>query len=348
MQPTAKDSISPLIIDTAKQMLVKDYGELRAEAKSLLEELRVLREMREKKGLPVEDARAIDELRLLADGRVGTVIRSPPPTSARILAQAMERRPDHALDIAVDDFAAVARWLGKSENHAVDQDEDAIREALSKRAQALAATLPKNLAYQAPMALMHAEHEVLQRSYVCKDTMYGDAVADIPRAQFWVSEDSYPWDMSELVAALKSNSGVMRNPLSRMMFTENDVRAIVRHPLGRELIALRVEQRELTKGVRTTTVERLSSLSAVLLADMTTDQTSSREAVDAFLAYVATLPEAEQKAINGLRVPAVDSHTLQPFDATIGEAVRDAQGNRTCFHKTGDLLRQAASHLRQS
>lgn len=64
------------------------------------------------------------------------------------------------------------------------------------------------------------------------------------------------------------------------------------------------------------------------------------------MAYMATLPMAEQTALDKLRVPATDSHTGQKFDTSIGESVRDAQGNRICFHKTGDLLRQAVVHLR--
>ena len=59
------------------------------------------------------------------------------------------------------------------------------------------------------------------------------------------------------------------------------------------------------------------------------------------------MPELEQKAIEGLKCPAKDSHTGQAYDSSIGEAVRDAKGNRVCFHKTGDLISQAAAHLRQ-
>ena len=36
---------------------------------------------------------------------------------------------------------------------------------------------------------MHAEHELLQRTYVNRETMYGDDVSDILRENFFVSED---------------------------------------------------------------------------------------------------------------------------------------------------------------
>jgi hypothetical protein len=60
------------------------------------------------------------------------------------------------------------------------------------------------------------------------------------------------------------------------------------------------------------------------------------------------VPELEQKAIEGLKCPARDSHTGQTYDWSIGEAVRDAKGNLVCFHKTGDFIKQVAVHLRKN
>ena len=68
---------------------------------------------------------------------------------------------------------------------------------------------------------------------------------------------------------------------------------------------------------------------------------------DEFFPYLATLPKAEQDALDRLRVPAKDSHTGQAFDCTIGDAVRDAKANKICIHKSGDLLKQAAVYLHQ-
>jgi hypothetical protein len=66
------------------------------------------------------------------------------------------------------------------------------------------------------------------------------------------------------------------------------------------------------------------------------------------LAYVATLPQEEQDAINNLRVPAKDSRTGQEFDCSIGDSVRDGLSNKICMHKMGDLLQQAAGYLRKA
>lgn len=326
-----------------ERQLADGYETIRSRAEMLLRETRLLLELQQQENVPIPAESHIQELKALSEGRISTVVSVRPPRSARAVARAMEADRDSSLAIVVDDLAGVVRWLRST----TDQDKDSMRETLTKRVRALNAALPDDDLQRYPsMALMHVEHEELARTYVNDETMYGDKIEDIPRANFWASEDGYAWDMSELAAALASNSGVMRNPLSRQLFSQDDVRAIVQHPLGNRLAPLQMEQSELSQGIRPATMDKLDELAAVLLADMTDDQVTSRHAIDDFLTHVATLPEAEQKAIDKLRVPATDSHTGQAFDCTIGEAVRDAQANKICLHKTGDLIGQAARYLR--
>jgi hypothetical protein len=346
---TTYKPILPLHIDdsqSASQEFAKDYGALRERAKKLQNELRLV------SNLPLQHENALifekltHDINALADGHIRLAVRVRQPGSVKLVARKMEGKPHQALEIAISDLTDMANWLRLADSQQPTLDNDAVREALAKRVRALIAALPAELQDHASSALMHVEHEILRREYVCKETMIGgDPIADIPRANFWVSEDGYAWDMEELAQAIKSNDGVMRNPLSKQMFTPNDVRAIIKHPLGKGLAALQIEQSKLSKGVRPATVKRLAELAKVLGADMSDDQMASRHAIDDFLAYVATLPDTEQKSIDKLRVPAKDSHTGLPFDSTIGEAVRDAKGNRVCIHKTAEFIGQAARHL---
>ena len=138
----------------------------------------------------------------------------------------------------------------------------------------------------------------------------------------------------------------MRNPLSKEMFTVADIKEILQHPQGKSLGTLQDKQFKLKRGVRSTTQVKLANLAKILVDDMSENQIPSRRAVDMFAGYVATLPDAEQRAIDELKVPAKDSHTNTEFDSTIGDAIRDAKMNRLCFHKAGDFLRQAAEYLR--
>jgi hypothetical protein len=324
--------------------LAEAYKAIRGRAGILLREAHLMSDLQ---GKPLPDNHAtVRDLKRLADGRISSVVLKAPPSSVRALAKAMEADRSRALDVLLEDLSYVIFWLRSSSSTVVDNDS--VRETLAKRIRTLGAALPDDLHNLPQSALMHIEHEELGRTYANSETMYGDDVSEITRANFWASEDGYAWDMEELAAALTCNSGVMRNPLSRQMFTPGDVRAIIAHPLGSRLAAMQVAQDKLSKGVRPATIDQLDQLSAALLADQSDDQLSSRYAIDAFLRYNATLPQAEQRAIDELRVPAVDSHTGTQFDCTIGEAVRDAQANRICLHKTGDLIRQAANYLRHN
>lgn len=332
-----------------EKKLVDGYQTLAIRAKVLLQEARLVQGL-----LPcgniesLLDAQIIPDLKALVDGRLYAVVSAEIPQGVRAVARTMDAERDRALEIAVADLVTMAQWIRSTEDICSGASIESIRDRLSKRAKALAAALPEDMEQHASIAFMHVEHEKLDRKYVNNETMTGgDPVASIPRSNFWATEDGYAWDMEELANAVAANNGVMRNPLSRQMFTPNDVHAIVQHPLGRRLAAMHVEQGKLAKGVRKATIDQLERLSAVLLADMSTDQRPSRQALDDFQAYMATLPQAEQKALDELRVPAVDSHTGQPFDCTIGESVRDLQANKICLHKSGDLIGQAAKHLRQ-
>ncbi|RMZ67214.1 hypothetical protein GMOD_00001104 [Pyrenophora seminiperda CCB06] len=261
------------------------------------------------------------------------------------LAQRIHENPKDGTQIAIEYLEDIVTW----ERHGVGSsiNPDTIRDALVSWLNEVKLMLPQELFVHCEIAFMHVEHENLERNYVNDETMLGDKVKDIPRTDFYVTEDNYAWSMDELVQALKANSGVFRNPLSRDMFTPKDVEGILMHPVGCSLAALRVEQTELFIGVRVETMEKMENLAAVLLADQSSDTMASRTAVDEFLLYVATLPNLEQKSIEDLKCPAKDSHTGQPYDWSIGEAVRDAKSNRVCFHKTGDFIKQASKYLRK-
>ena len=294
------------------------------------------------------------DIATLAQGKVSHVVRTEPLTSVKDVAKAMttesEKGDRSGFDIVYEDLEGVVKKLSRESGEPttlLDDDYDTLRDALIKRASSLKALVPEGLKMLADRALMHAEHELLHRSYVNTETMFGDAVSDIRRENFWASEDGYAWDMDELAQAITSNGGVMRNPLSKVMFTPADVRDIVHHPRGKCLAALQIDQSKLKRGLRPTTIDELAKLAKVLLEDMTADQVPSRHAIDEFAAYLATLPRTEQRAIDSLKVPARDSHTGNGYDWTIGEAVRDAQGNRVCTHKAGDFLHQAANYLKK-
>ncbi|KAH5316428.1 hypothetical protein HBI11_070160 [Parastagonospora nodorum] len=334
-------------LDATRQDLTQGYTALRAKARSILADLLHLQNLQRKAGLP--PSKNVAKVQAIAEGGgVSQSITTNSPGSARSVARRMRDRPEEAASIAISDLEDTVKWIRVPHGKPSGADDDAVRDVLVKRTEAVQSTLPDNLKIHCEHALMHVEHELLTRNYANTETMLGDEIKDIPRANFYVTEDNYAWCMDELVQAITANNGVLRNPLSREMFTPKDIKGILLHPIGKPLAALGVAQHEMSKGIRSDTIVHMEKLSNVLLTDQSADTLPSRKAVDEFLAYVATLPELEQKAIEQLKCPARDSHTGQAYDFSIGEAVLDAKGNRVCFHKTGDFIKQAASYLRQN
>jgi hypothetical protein len=348
-------------LEPARRDLTQGYQVLRAKARFVIADLLNLQALQRKAGLP-QSANTKRVQAIAGGGTNPTFVTSGPPGSARSVARSIKDSSSEATPLAITDLEGIIIWMRSQSS---GTDDDAVRDVLVKRVDAVQSALPDDLKVHCELALMHVEHEYLKRNYVNTETMLGDEVKDIPRAKFYVTEDNYAWDMEELVQAIRVGKGIMRNPLSKEMFTPKDIRGILVHPLGKSMAALAVEQHELSKGVRTATIVEMEKLAHVLLEDQSSDTLPSRKAVDEFLAYIATrkllwalliglakltkaVPVFEQKAIEHLKCPARDSHTGQAYDFTISEAVLDAKGNRVCFHKTGDFIKQAAAHLKQS
>jgi hypothetical protein len=270
-------------LDAARQDLVTGYQNLRVRASSILTDLLHLQALQKKAN--ILPSRNTVKIQRIVGGQANTSIQlSSPQTTAR----SMRDSPNDALRIAIADMEDAIRWHKKLLGHTTDADTDKVRDAIVKRKTALEVTLPDDLKVHCEVALMHMEHELLGRNYVNTETMYGDEVKDIPRSNFYVTEDNYAWDMEELVAAIEAGSGVLRNPLSKQMFTPKDVKGIYMHPLAKPLAALAIEQKEMSKGVRPETITRMEKLSVILLEDQSADTLPSRHAVDEFLGYVAT------------------------------------------------------------
>ena len=229
---------------------------------------------------------------------------------------------------------------------------DVVRERLRCRQELLDAMLPPGdgLEDLGRTAMMRVEHQLLDfgKTYANDKTMLLDDVSAIQPANLLVTSDNYAWDMAELADALAVNSAVMRNPLTKDMFAEEDVRQILNHPLGQRLRPMAVEQGQLKRGVRADTIDHMDKLSRVMLEDQSAHATPTIAAIDIFMAYYHTLPEEEKRTLKSLKVPATDSHTGQAYDSAILEAIQDAKANRVCYHKIGDFLKQAAKNLKEN
>jgi hypothetical protein len=327
---------------SVEQAFREGYLGLSCQAELLELELKALQRVGQ-----VDDGRVFEDLRGLLEGRMTTVVSKSPPRPVRQLLRELNGDRQRCEELIIEDFDEVMRWV-LAENPSADADE--LRNRLMQRQMILEAALPPELEDMARVAMSHIERELINvgRRYANTETMMMDPISEIPRANFLVTEDNFAWDMEELANALEANNGVMRNPISKQMFSPDDVRKILGHQLGQRLRPLSLEQSQLKHGVRAATIDRLASLAEIMLEDQSATAGPSLHALDEFLVYSAALPAEEQKTLELLKVPATDGHTGQAYDYTISDSVRDAKANRTCFHKTGDFLSQAATYLRDS
>jgi hypothetical protein len=343
------------VVETEK-LLEDGYGSLKLEAEILSFELASPHFQTFSK----DQDKIRSNLQAISQGKVSSAASFLQPASVQEIAREVLATPGEAADLISGDVETLISWVT---SQADEVDTDKIRKRLEKRRALLEAALPESMQQNIAEAYRHAEREHLSKKYENAETMLGDRIEDIPKANFFVSEDNYAFDMEELAQAIEARNGVMRNPLSLQLFSESDIKTILGHPIGKRLKALEEEQHRQKKGVRLDTITKLEDLSKTMLADQSMDGGPSRKCIGEFLAFVATLPSREQTTINQLKIPGVDKNTGQAFDYSIGESVADAKGGVTCYHKVrmpsskrrvrrglteqvGDFLSQAARFLR--
>lgn len=273
-------------LHAARKDLKDGYTALLSKATNHLVNIKRLGNLMKKNGMP--ETKKSERMEALLEGRRVETIQKNAPSSLKSVARAILSDPDKAIDLVIADLEDTMHWVHKPNGVSSGTNDDQIRDILVKRVQTLKTSLPEKLEMHCEIGLMHVVRENLSKTYANEETMYGDDVKDIPRKDFYVTEDNYAWDVTELAQAIRSNNGVMRNPLTKDMFTQKDIRGILMHPQGKTLAALQVQQHEMAKGVRLATIDEMEKLAGVLLGDDSQDQLPSRLAVDQFLAYTAT------------------------------------------------------------
>jgi hypothetical protein len=132
----------------------------------------------------------------MADGdNDATCIGMRPPGSARSVARNVRNNSEEATNLVILDLEDMIRWIRAPYGTPSGASIDSIRDALVTRRRAIESVLPDELKIHCEHGFMHVEHEHLERNYVNDETMYGDEVKDIPREDFYVTEDNYAWSM---------------------------------------------------------------------------------------------------------------------------------------------------------
>ena len=181
-------------LDDSQRELVTGYRNIRAKATHVLGNLLRLQALQKMAGLP--PSKNIAKVHIMVDGDNSVTYRGMrPPGSARSVARNVRNKPKEATDLVIIDLEDMIRWVRAPYGTPSGASIDSIRDALVTRRSAIESVLPDELKFHCELGFMHVEHEHLERNYINDETMLGDEIKDIPRADFYVTEDNYAWSM---------------------------------------------------------------------------------------------------------------------------------------------------------
>jgi hypothetical protein len=181
-------------LDESQRDLVSGYRNIRAKATHVFANLLRLQALQQKAGLP--QSKNLARVHTMVDGdNSATYIGMRPPGSARSVARNVRDNSKEAMNLIIADLEDMIRWIRAPHGTPSGASIDSVRNALVTRRRAIESVLPDELKVHCELGFMHVEHEHLERNYVNDETMYGDEVKDIPREDFYVTEDNYAWSM---------------------------------------------------------------------------------------------------------------------------------------------------------
>ncbi|KAH8676464.1 hypothetical protein BGZ60DRAFT_556046 [Tricladium varicosporioides] len=318
------------------------YEKLRARARNLLHRTNLVPDLHMQQSGTTLPKNHKEVLEALADGRVSSAVSVVPSKSARHTARVMEDQPERALDILMADLVTLVGWL-RTQAPQVASSDKFVRDAVTKRIYVFNAVLPDELQKLTPTALMHLEHEEFGKSYVNKQTMLKLPIAQIPRENFWETEDGFAWKMDELEQALIANNGEMRNPINHRMFSNRDVQAISSHPMTKRLNVshqTRPDMRTPSSGSMEETINKLEKLANTMILDISPDRLPTWKGLEELLAYLSRLQKPELNATAELQIPGTEYTLVQLVEAALA--------HKFSLFRTGDLIEEAAEILRQT
>jgi hypothetical protein len=188
------ESISEL--DDSQRDLVTGYRNIRAKATHVFTNLLRLQALQKKAGLP--QSKNLAKVYNMADGDHSAAYSDfRPPVSARSVARSIrDNPPKEAMALVIKDLEDMIRWVRAPYGTPSGAGVDSVRDALVARRNTIESALPEVLKLHCELGFMHVEHEHLERNYVNDETMLGDEIKDIPREDFYVTEDNYAWSMA--------------------------------------------------------------------------------------------------------------------------------------------------------
>jgi hypothetical protein len=152
--------------------------------------------------------------------------------------------------------------------------------------------------------------------------------------------DTYFWDIEELVQMIQSKHGLFINGYNHLPFSPADTSKILAHPMAVPLKAMEAENTALRKHIPASVLTHLNSVGWICKNDNSEEMERANNAVAELRTWLEKLDKRTRDALEHVPFSARDSHTHQPMRNTITHAVELVSSGGECIHRFGDFLSQ--------
>jgi hypothetical protein len=152
--------------------------------------------------------------------------------------------------------------------------------------------------------------------------------------------DTYFWDIEEVVHMVKSKHGLFINGFTHLPFAAADVRKILAHPKAEPLRAMERTNAELRIRIPQSVITHLNLVGHVCRSDQTEDFHQALPAIAELQTWIKALDKPIKDALGRVPFTMHDSHTGQQLRNTVSHAVELVTSGGECVHRFGDFLAQ--------
>lgn len=171
---------------------------------------------------------------------------------------------------------------------------------------------------------------------------YGSSYEEVVSAGnlFTTDNDTYFWDIEELVGMIQGKNGMFINGYTQLPFTPVDVKRILAHSAAAPLRKIEADNAAMRRSIPNSIITHLNKIGSLCRNDASEDFTIAHQAIADLRTYLEDLPKATREALASVPFTVTDSHTGQQFRNTVMHAVELVSSGGECVHRFGDFLKQ--------
>lgn len=152
--------------------------------------------------------------------------------------------------------------------------------------------------------------------------------------------DTYFWDIEEVVEMVKSKHGLFINGYTHLPFAPPDVSKILNHPKAVSLLTMEKENAALRHLIPQNVVSHLNHVGRLCREDRSEAFVQAHTAIGDLKTWLEGLDQKVRDALDRVPFTIRDSHTAQRIRNTVSHAVELVSSGGECVHRFGDFLLQ--------